>query len=244
MIGNHCNHGECKHAALTAFNHMSQISGRALEVEKSEFGTQLDFLGAAIHFRYESGTYKADLLLVPDRLAKSIQGATVREDTNDMISVQMQRVAGKLNFAQMRNMVGVGRVALRPFFDSAARGGGKVGPRTIDPACRLQIPPSISPRVIRPLGGEEDVGIYPDACAAGGVLAAVASFTQGSLVLVRGRAHDKLIKSLPATSEIDGIKLFAVLRAVGALGDQLRGKRIIAVLDNEAAVGFSIKASS
>ena len=61
---------------------MRQVLGFELKIGDSGFWAQLEFLGFAAHFRFESGVRRADLSLSPDRTAKSIRGALVPKDTN------------------------------------------------------------------------------------------------------------------------------------------------------------------
>ena len=64
------------------------------------------------------------------------------------------------------------------------------------------------------------------------------------MVQLKGKAEDLLLESLKETNEIFGLELFAMVSAVMALGEQLKGKRMILFLDNNAASGAMIKASS
>ena len=64
------------------------------------------------------------------------------------------------------------------------------------------------------------------------------------MVQLKGKAEDLLLESLKETNEIFGLELFAMVSAVMALGGQLKGKRMILFLDNNAASGAMIKASS
>ena len=106
--------------------------------------------------------------------------------------------------------------------------------------------PDMAPRLIRPIGHLVDVRIYSDACTTGGGLAAVALFSgdRQVTVLLTGAADKKLLRSLEATNEIYGLEMFAMVSAIVTLGDQLRGKRILLFLDNNAAAGALIKGSS
>ena len=77
-------------------------------------------------------------------------------------------------------------------------------------------------------------------------MAAVALFSGAKevTVLLTGAADKKLSRSLETTNEIYGLEMFAMVSAVITLGDQLRGKRIMLFLDNNAASGALIKGSS
>ena len=77
-------------------------------------------------------------------------------------------------------------------------------------------------------------------------MAAVALFSGAKevTVLLTGAADKKLLRSLETTNEIFGLEMFAMVSAVITLGDQLRGKRIMLFLDNNAASGALIKGSS
>ena len=77
-------------------------------------------------------------------------------------------------------------------------------------------------------------------------MAAVAFFSGAKevAVLLTGAADAKLLRSLETTNEIYGLEMFAMVSAVITLGDQLRGKRIMLFLGNNAASGALIKGSS
>ena len=112
-------------------------------------------------------------------------------------------MVGKFYFAQTSVMGTVGRVALRPSFDSAMRWGGKVGPRAIwSLNGRLQKLPSIAPRALDLSGAQADVRIYSDAQVTDGGLAAVARFLQNFFVLLKGDTRDALIRAPAATDRI------------------------------------------
>ena len=64
------------------------------------------------------------------------------------------------------------------------------------------------------------------------------------MVQLKGKAEDLLLNSLKETNQIFGLELFAMVSAVITLGDQLKEKKIILFLDNNAASGAMIKASS
>ena len=75
-------------------------------------------------------------------------------------------------------------------------------------------------------------------------MAAFALFENDFAVELKGTASEVLLRSLESTNEIYGLELFAMVSAVRALGEQLRGKRTILFLDNNAAAGASVKASA
>ena len=78
-------------------------------------------------------------------------------------------------------------------------------------------------------------------------MAAVASFSgeeEDLTVLLKGSADKDLLRALRATNEIYGLEMFAMVSAIITLGEQLRGKRILLFLDNNAAAGALIKGSS
>ena len=58
-------------------------------------------------------------------------------------------------------------------------------------------------------------------------------------VLVYGAAEASLARSLLQRGEVYGLEMFAVVVPVVALGEQLRGKRIVLRIDNDAAAGES-----
>ena len=62
-------------------------------------------------------------------------------------------------------------------------------------------------------------------------------------VLLKGSAEKDLAESLEITNEIYGLEIFATASAIATLGEQLRGKRAISFLDNNAAAGPLIKGS-
>ena len=160
---------------------------------------------------------------------------------------ELQKLVGKLNFAQTATMGKVGRVALRPLYDMIMRGGGQLDKRSSWALnWRLRLLPDMAPRLIKPIGSLVDVRIYSDACTTGGGMAAVALFsgTKEVTVLMTGVADKKLLRSLETTNEIFGLEMFAMVSAVITLGDQLRGKRIMLFMDNNAASGALIKGSS
>ena len=111
------------------------------------------------------------------------------------------------------------------------------------------------PRATKPIGSAVDVIIYSDASTTEGGSAAVAFLTNPSgefTVLLMGAAEAELINWVAAlgqprlaqpsrdTNEIFGLETFVMV----ALGSQLRGKRTALFLDNNAAAGGSIEASS
>ena len=63
-------------------------------------------------------------------------------------------------------------------------------------------------------------------------------------VLIRGAAEAELINSLRGASEISGLKMFAMVAAVAALGGQLQGKRVGLFLGNNAEAGALIEETS
>ena len=63
-------------------------------------------------------------------------------------------------------------------------------------------------------------------------------------VLLKGAAEQLLLESIKDTHGIFVREKFAMVAGVIALGEQLRGKRILLFLDNNAAAGGLIKASS
>ena len=234
--------------ALQAFTTLNQILGFELKVEKSEFGTRIEFLGVTVDFRMIKEECEAQLSLSHERVQKMVHEIKAILQEKEIFLAQMQKLVGKLNFAQTAVMGKVGRVALRPLYDLVMRGGGKLDNRTrwaLNWWIRLL--PAMSPRIVKPVGSEADVRIYSDACTTGGGMAAIALFSRPAgefMVQLKGKAEDLLISSLAETNEIFGLELFAMVSAVMALGEQLRGKRMILFLDNNAAAGAMIKASS
>ena len=129
---------------------------------------------------------------------------------------QMQNMVGKFNFAWTSVMGRAGRVALRPLYDFAARlKGVKVDPCTRGALSRrLQISPSLSQRMIKPVGGRADGRTFSDTSTTDGGLAAVA-WLEGDFVAP--------IKSPAVTNENFGLELFQMVAAVFALGSRIGG---------------------
>lgn len=99
----------------------------------------------------------------------------------------MQRLVGKLNFAQSAAMGRVGRVPLWPLYDFVMRSGGRVGPSTRWAlGRRIRIFEHVAPRSIKPVGGRVDVRVYSDTCTQGAGMAAVASFEEDFAVVLKG----------------------------------------------------------
>ena len=67
---------------MRAFSQINQIPGFGRKAEKSESGTQLEFRGVTIKSRFEGATCKADLPLLPDRVAKVIGEVAALRDLN------------------------------------------------------------------------------------------------------------------------------------------------------------------
>ena len=63
-------------------------------------------------------------------------------------------------------------------------------------------------------------------------------------VSLKGAAEQVLLESIKDTNEISGLGTFAMVAGVVALGEQLRGKRVILFLRDNAAAGAQVKASS
>ena len=86
-------------------------------------------------------------------------------ERNDAPLAQMRELL--LNFERTSVMGRVGRVALRPLYDLAMRGGGKldIRPRWAL-SWRIQLSPKVAARITKPIGRAVDVGICLDACAA------------------------------------------------------------------------------
>ena len=235
------------HEALNAFTKMNHILGFELKIEKSDWGTVLEFLGVTITFYVVRSGCVALLSLSHDRVQKLSSEIEKILLADHIFLAELQKLVGKLNFAQTATMGKVGRVALRPLYDMVMRGGGQLDKRSrwaLEWWVRLL--PDMAPRMIRPIGHLVDVRIYSDACTTGGGLAAVALFSGNEevTVLLTGTADKKLLKSLETTNEIYGLEMFAMVSAVITLGEQLRGKRIMLFLDNNAASGALIKGSS
>ena len=64
--------------------------------------------------------------------------------------------------------------------------------------------------MIRPIGGTADVGIFSDASAADGGLAAVALCGQSFVALLTGTDHEPMAKSPSATNGIYGFEILAL----------------------------------
>ena len=70
-----------------------------------------------------------------------------------------------------------------------------------------------------------DVRIYSDACATGAGLTPGKLFGTDFTVRLRSKAHPTLFRCLEKTDEPYGLGLVAMVAAVRALSEQLRGKR-------------------
>ena len=145
-------------------------------------------------------------------------------------------MVGRLNSAEAAFTSKVAREVLRPSYIVVAR-GREGGPRTRRALnLRLQIPLSIPPRAIKPMGGEVDVRIYSDAC--------VAWYREDFVARSTGKAHDRLTQSLAATNDIYGLELFPIVATAPALWNQLGGKRIIISPGIYAAARSLVEVSS
>ena len=108
----------------------------------------------------------------------------------------------------------------------------------------------MGPRIVGPISSTAGAWIVPDACTADGGLDAAAFFERGQdefpltriAVLTRTLLH--LQESLLQTNEIYGLGLFAALEAVVAVGGQLGGNGIVLRIEDDAAAGVLINASS
>ena len=142
----------------------------------------------------------------------------------------------------------IGRVALRPLYDILMRGEGVIDKRArwaLEWQTRLL--PATAPRIAKPINWTVGVGIYSDACTTEGGMAAIALFPRPPgefMAQLKGKDENLLIESLAETNEILGLELFAMVSAVIALGELLRGKRMILSAGEDAASGAMIKASS
>ena len=227
---------------------MKQILGFELKAEKSDWGISLEFLGAAIHFLIARSRCVAQLSIPPDRVEKLIREIKQITEQKQVSLPQLQRLVGKLNFAQTSTMGKTGRVAMRPVFALVMRGGGQRNERSRWALkWRLRLLLNRAPRMVKPIGRTVDVRIYSDACATRGGMAAVAFFSRRHeifAVLIKGAAEHMLLESLKETNGIFGLEMFATVAAIATFGDQLKGKRMILFLDNNAAAGASTKASS
>ena len=104
-----------------------------------------------------------------------------------------------------------------------------------------------APRIIIPIGPTMGVRMYSDACTADGGLGGVACSANRDDVLTvspKGAAEGVWIRGLLWTKGIYGEEMFALVPAVVALSEQLGGKRVALSIDNNAAAGALIKASS
>ena len=89
--------------------------------------------------------------------------------------------------------------------------------------------------------------IYSDARTTGGGMAAVALLPkQGTefTAPLTGAAEKVLTDSAVETNEIFGLEMLAMVAAAVALGDRLRGERMILFVDNNAAAGAPTKEST
>ena len=75
-------------------------------------------------------------------------------------------------------------------------------------------------------------------------MAACAWLDQGYRLLLTGKVRETLIRPPAAAHGIYGLELFATVADVVLLGDRFRKRAAAAFLDNNAAAGARIKASS
>ena len=85
---------ECVEAALQASTQVKQISGFDLKTEISGSGPRLEFLGAAVTFRYEKDECSADLSLPPNRVKVTTPGDGVKAFARNISGADAQNGTG------------------------------------------------------------------------------------------------------------------------------------------------------
>ena len=103
--------------ALDAFTKMNHILGFELKIEKSDWGTVLEFLGVTITFYVVSSGCEAQLSISSERVKKLTIEIERILKRKHVFFAELQKLVGKLNFAQTATMGKVGRVAPRPLYD-------------------------------------------------------------------------------------------------------------------------------
>ena len=154
---------------------------------------------------------------------------------------EVQKLAGKLCFAQTMVMGRFGKAALRPIYEMISRGGGS---STIAFRICLEwrkcVLPKIAPRIIKaPPEGEAErpVRVYSDATGDGSLASLVfwPDFYDKLPSVFKSKADKMLQKLAETTNKIYIFELFAAAATVFRLREQLTNKRVILFVDNEAA---------
>ena len=90
--------------ALDAFTKMNHILGFELKIEKSDWGTVLEFLGVTITFYVVSSGCEAQLSISSERVQKlTIEIERILKKKH-VFFAELQKLVGKLNFAQTATM--------------------------------------------------------------------------------------------------------------------------------------------
>ena len=153
----------------------------------------------------------------------------------------LQKLAGRLCFTQTAIMGRFGRAALRPIYELISQGGGTLTAsfkRCLQWWVRVQ--PAIMPRLILSFREPEDAEpfrIYSDATGEG-ALASICFPPQADFALpflLKGSSSGELNALAATANAISIFELFAMVASVIQLRDYLTGKRVILIVDNEAA---------
>ena len=169
-----------------------------LKKRESEASSFLEFLGLSASFRGDGGDAIAILALPETEIRRLVESVRDMSQQDSASLAALQKLAGKVRFAQRAIIGGIGRAALNSFYELLAKKGGAL-PRSVKDCLRSQelALPAIAPRLLvslRCTNPADPLRLYSDATEAGKLASASAfSCDEGRRpVLLVAKAAQKL----------------------------------------------------
>ena len=234
--------------ALGTFTAFCQKLGIKLKSEKSEHGVRVTFLGLEGYFPCAENNFRLSVSLTSEKATKWAGEIKAVIDKSFISSPELEKLIGKLGFAQTNLFGKFARAQLRPLYRKfyARNFDGKL---TQEDSKLLiwwrDVLSSLHPRVPRFSNRKPDLVVYTDAALLSRRIAAVVLSTKNrkieAIMLVEATTPQSWFRKFHQRNPIIGMEMLAPLGAVWTLTSLFADKCINLYIDNDTTANTLIR---